>query len=255
VLRLSYPLITQALEDQFRETLSESSIVVFINRFAEYYVETEEIIRKRVLQSPFVHVDETKINIQGDNQYVWVFTDGSHVFFKLTKTREADIAHTTLADYQGILISDFYGGYDSVNCRQQKCLVHLIRDLNEDLWKSPLDDEFGAFVAEVRDILVPILAAADKYGLKKRHLEKYTKHVERFYRKVIVGKKYNSDLTSKYQKRFVRYRQSLFTFLEHDGISWNNNMAERAIRHLAVHHRTENMCGWTGRSPAPWMER
>lgn len=61
VLRLSYRLITQAIEDQFRETLSEGSIVVFINRFAEYYAETEEIIRKRVLQSPFVHADETKL--------------------------------------------------------------------------------------------------------------------------------------------------------------------------------------------------
>ena len=29
----------------------------------------------------------------------------------------------------------------------------------------------------------------------------------------------------------------LFTFLEHDGMPWNNNMAERAIRHLAVQRK------------------
>jgi len=40
-----------------------------------------------------------------------------------------------------------------------------------------------------------------------------------------------------YQKRFDRYRGSLFTFLEHDGIPWNNNMAERSIRHLAVQRK------------------
>jgi len=38
----------------------------------------------------------------------------------------------------------------------------------------------------------------------------------------------------KYQKRFKRYRMSLFTFLDHEGIPWNNNMAERALRHLVV---------------------
>ncbi len=38
-------------------------------------------------------------------------------------------------------------------------------------------------------------------------------------------------------KRFKRYRHSLFTFLEHDGIPWNNNMAERGIRHLAVQRK------------------
>ena len=40
-----------------------------------------------------------------------------------------------------------------------------------------------------------------------------------------------------YQKRLQRYRQSLFTFLDYDGIPWNNNMAERAIRHLAVQRK------------------
>ncbi len=37
----------------------------------------------------------------------------------------------------------------------------------------------------------------------------------------------------KFQKRFVRYRESLFTFLEYDGVPWHNNTAERALRHIA----------------------
>ena len=40
-----------------------------------------------------------------------------------------------------------------------------------------------------------------------------------------------------YQKRFDRYRDSLFTFLTQDGIPWENNMAERAIRQLAVQRK------------------
>jgi acyl-CoA hydrolase len=40
-----------------------------------------------------------------------------------------------------------------------------------------------------------------------------------------------------YQKRFDRYRGSLFTFLTQDGIPWENNMAERAIRQLAVQRK------------------
>ena len=38
----------------------------------------------------------------------------------------------------------------------------------------------------------------------------------------------------KYQKRFTRYRGSLFTFLEENGVPWHNNTAETAIRHLAM---------------------
>ena len=29
----------------------------------------------------------------------------------------------------------------SVPCAQQKCLIHLMRDINEDLHKNPFDDE------------------------------------------------------------------------------------------------------------------
>ena len=46
-----------------------------------------------------------------------------------------------------------------------------------------------------------------------------------------------SEILKKYQKRFIRYQNKLFVFLEQDGISWNNNMAERALRHLAVQRK------------------
>lgn len=40
--------------------------------------------------------------------------------------QETTIVHEILKNYKGVLISDFYGGYDSVQCEQRKCLVHLI---------------------------------------------------------------------------------------------------------------------------------
>ena len=67
------------------------------------------------------------------------------IIFKFTETREANIAHETLLKYEGILVSDFYAGYDSIPCKQQKCWVHLLRDINDDLWKSPFDSEYEAF--------------------------------------------------------------------------------------------------------------
>jgi hypothetical protein len=234
---LPYRAIIQVLEEQFGQHISEGVVVDFVRDFARNYAETEGRCRQRLLTSPFVHVDETKINVQGVDHFVWVFTDGSHVLFRLTATREAAVVRDVLAGYDGILVADFYAGYDAVECRQQKCLVHLIRDLNEDLWRAPFDTEFEAFVLSVRELLVPILEAVGKYGLKRRHLGKFMPQVERFYRSAITDKHYRSELSRIYQKRFQRYRHSLFTFLEHDGIPWNNNMAERAIRHLAVQRK------------------
>jgi hypothetical protein len=112
--------------------------------------------------------------------------------------------------------------------------VHLIRDLNEDLQAHPMDTEYEAFLLAVRNLIVPIMETVQNYGLKRRHLHKFEQQVDIFYRKVIVDKKYKSDLVLTYQKRFIRYRDSLFTFLAEDGIPWHNNTAERAIRPFAI---------------------
>jgi hypothetical protein len=148
-LRMPYEGIKELVEEQFNEQPSVSSITYFIRDFAQYYAKTEELIIQRLLDSPFIQVDETPVNIRGENQYVWVFTDGKQVIFKLRETREAKIVHELLVDYKGILISDFYPGYDSAQCRQQKCWVHLIHDINNDLWANPFDAEFEIFVLEL----------------------------------------------------------------------------------------------------------
>jgi predicted RecB family nuclease len=240
-LRLPYDVIIQVLIDQFNEKISVGTIINFFRCFSNYYSFTEKLIIRNVLKSPFIHIDETKINIQGIDHYVWVFTDGKHVFFRYTETREAKIVHDILTEYAGILISDFYGGYDSVKCKQQKCWSHLIDDINDDLLKAPFDIEYEKFVLEIRNLILPIFQAVEKYGLKKRNLNKFKKNVDHFYKNTIFDKYYKSDLTVKYQKRFIRYKESLFTFLEYDGTPWNNNLAERALRHLAVQRKISRL--------------
>jgi hypothetical protein len=177
-LRLPYRVITQVFYDLFHEQLSVSSTITFLSDLAGYYAPTQQGLLKKILASPFIHVDETTLNIQGANYYVWVLTNGRHVVLRLTETREPTIIQEILNDYQGILISDFYGGYDACACRQQKCLVHLIRDLNDDLWKNPFNSELEGFVSAVRDLIVPIMVDVDKYGLKKRYLHKHQRIVD-----------------------------------------------------------------------------
>jgi hypothetical protein len=110
-------------------------------------------------------------------------------------------------------------------------------DLNNDLWSSPFDTEYEIFVVEVKSLIVPIMESVQRYGLKKRHLRKFMKSVDKFYGKVIDGKHYKSELCLKYHQQFLKYRGPLFTFLEHNGIPWHNNTAESSIRHLPLQQR------------------
>ncbi len=235
-MRLPYEAITDLYELVFHEHVNQSSICGFMRQFAEKYAATEEYLARAILAGQLIHADETKIKVGGIAKYVWGLTDGKRAIFKLTDTRETDFLKELLDGYGGVLVSDFYGGYDSMRCRQQKCLVHLIRDLNNDLWKNPFLAEYELFVARIRDLLLPIFKDVERYGLKRRHLQKHMKSVDRFYRESIEVT-WESDIIQTYQKRFVRYRESLFLFLNEDGIPWNNNMGERVLRHLAVQRK------------------
>jgi hypothetical protein len=236
-MRLPIAAISQSCDVLFSEYVSMATVTNLVRQLAAEYLATERLLVERILESPFLHVDETKLNIRRTMHYAWAITDGQHVVFRLTPTRETDFLRKMLDGYDGVLISDFYGGYDSLTCRQQKCLVHLVRDLNEDLWKNPFLPEYELFVLRVRDLLVPMFKDVEKYGLKKRHLQKHMKAVDRFYRQSIDGAIWECDVVRTYQKRFVRYRESLFLFLNEDGIPWNNNTGERALRHLAVQRK------------------
>jgi hypothetical protein len=52
-----------------------------------------------------------------------------------------------------------------------------------------------------------------------------------------VASEFTSELANKYGKRFKKYGSKMFTFLEHDGVPWNNNNAEHAIHHFAKYRR------------------
>ena len=86
--------------------------------------------------------------------------------------RDAATVNQVLAGFDGVLVSDFYGGYDSMSCRQQKCLIHLMRDMNEDLLKHPFNEELAFVATGFGALLRDIVSTIDRFGLKKVHLRK-----------------------------------------------------------------------------------
>src|SRR5580693_412375 len=78
-------------------------------------------------------------------------------------------------------------------------------------------------------LLRPMVATVDRFGLKAYHLRKHKHAVAQFYR-TLSRSLYKTEVAIGYKKRFEKNRNRLFTFLDHDGVPWNNNNAERAIK-------------------------
>jgi hypothetical protein len=144
-----------------------------------------------------------------------------------------------LKGFSGVLVSDFYAGYDSMPCPQQKCLVHLIRDLNGDLQAHFHDEEFKGMAKAFGALLIKVIATVDRHGLRREPLQRHKADVQDFFRR--VGEKpYQSEVAEKYRQRFIKYQDKLFTFLDHDGVPWHNNNSEHAIKHFAKYRRVTN---------------
>jgi hypothetical protein len=81
-------------------------------------------------------------------------------------------------------------------------------------------------------LLQPIVETIDQHGLKKRFLGRHRHEVQKFY-KYLRQSNFKSEIALKYKQRFEKNQNKLFTFLRYDGIPWNNNNAEHAIKAFA----------------------
>jgi len=203
---------------------------------AEYYKVTCDRILRKIVKGHLIHADETKLKIGKEYGYVWVFTNMEEVFYLYKPTRESDFLLELLKGFKGVLVTDFYTGYDSLDCHKQKCLVHLIRNLNDALLKNPFDTELKKIVILFGRLLREVIHTTYRYGLKSRYMRKHKKEVERFY-KWLSKENFYSELAEKFKKRLIKHQKELFLFLDYDNIPWNNNNAEFAIKHIANYRR------------------
>jgi predicted RecB family nuclease len=217
----------------FGLTLPRSSVAEQKSRAARRYEETRQGLFRRITEGTLVHADETPIVTEGKRSFVWVFCNFEEVVYFYSENREAGTMQTALKDFKGVLVSDFYSAYDSMDCPQQKSLIHLMRDLNDDMLKNPFDDDMRQIVQQFGALLRPIIDTVDQRGLKKRFLKKHLTDVERFYR-WLFKRRWQSDVATKCKQRFEKNREKLFTFLSYDGVPWNNNNAEHAVKAFAA---------------------
>jgi hypothetical protein len=125
------------------------------------------------------------------------------VYYFYKPTGEGAVLADMLHPFSGVLVSDFYTAYDSLSCEQQKCLVHFVRDIDDDLLKNPFDTELKTIAQEFGILLRTIVKTVDRYGLKSRHLRKHKSAVLRFL-DTVAAKDFSSELAAGYKKRFQK---------------------------------------------------
>jgi predicted RecB family nuclease len=200
-----------------------------VRRYESMY----EQIRLSILRGHLIHIDESKVNLRNDETgYVWVLASLDKVYYFYRPSREGTFLNEMLNGFKGVLVSDFFSAYESVKCTQQKCLLHFLIDVNNDLQKHPFDEEFKSFAQCFGTLLRRIVDTIDRHGLSTKFLSRYIPETHRMIERV-TNSSYSSEVMVGYQKRIKKSGGRMFTFLNHDNIPWNNNNAEHAMKYLA----------------------
>jgi len=227
---------TETLADVFGLTPPVCQAYRWKRYMAAFYKSLYSEILRSVLSGPVIHIDETTVKLRKQSGYVWVMTSMDKVYYFYKPSREGAFLQELLGTFSGVLVSDFYTAYDSLKCEQQKCLVHLVRDIDDDVMKNPLDTELKGMAQEFGVLLRAIIETVDKRGLRSRYFRKHKRSACRFL-KSVASTEYSSLLANKYKGRFQKSGKKMFTFLDHDGVPWNNNNAEHAIKRFAKYRR------------------
>ena len=232
-LRLPLESVVGSMNKLFGLNLPLGTTLAFKQEAAKSYEECYNALVKSLCSGGLLHADETKVSVKGSTGFVWVFANLEEVAYIYSETREGDLLHALLKDFTGVLVSDFYAAYDGIRCPQQKCLIHLIRDLNDDVLKHPYDEELKWLAQAFAGLVRPMVKTVDRHGLKSRFLKKHGVSVDRFYRQLSTMA-LQSQAAMKLRDRFQKNREKLFTFLSFDGVPLNNNNAEHAVKAFAT---------------------
>ena len=231
---LPYQRMKELLKDCFGVSLSEGSIDNIIRRFAQKALPVYGMIKDAVSNSPVIGGDETGARVDGSKHWVWTYQTDSFTVLAMSPSRglKAINSHFPKGFGNAVLCHDAWRTYFSYRDNlHQLCCAHLLRELNyiEEKHKSGWATQIKSLLLEA----MTLKKTLDK-DLTQEQLEAIS----------VLEQKLDGILESSLdqshresvsmQKRLVKYRQSILTFLYNHKVPPDNNASERAIRNVKV---------------------
>lgn len=215
-------------------SMSRAGTLGHIRWSAALFEPVVEELFKILRDSPVIHADETGWRIDGKNVWAWCFSNPRLALFLIAESRSAEVLKQALGEtLAGVLVSDFYAAYNGIESRKQRCLVHLLRDLRELRDQLPRLD-VAAYIEPLMTLLQDAIELSRQQG--EMETEAYAKACAEIEHRLdtIIWQKPTDPDCKRINKRLVRHRFELLTFLEHPEVPADNNLCETDIRSVAA---------------------
>lgn len=225
---LTLEKMQRMLLDNYKLDISTGQISEILGRSGREFNGRYEDIGLSLLEQPHLHADETGWRVGGDNSWLWSLSNKDYSYYKVADSRGQDVVEDILGkSYSGVLASDFYGAYNKIDCRKQKCWAHLLRELRDLAEKNPKDEDIKYYLSRMGRFF--------RRGKKLQencnngiNVDKGCVRLSNDFQSFIFHPPNNEDL-KRLSKRLIKYRNEMFTFIK-AGVEPTNNNAEREIR-------------------------
>ncbi len=241
-MRLPIRQLREALRNLHGFEVSTGEIVELLHRIRHHAQPMLDDLRAEIRASPAVQADETGWREDGSNGYIWSVSTPSVRYYEYHHSRAGEVVKQLIGeDFEGVLGSDFYGGYNIHEGLHQRCWVHFLRDVH-DLKKDFAHDEaLLSWAKGVKAIYEEAVAWAehgpDRHLTPREQQEAREAQQHAFEQQLCqLCQPYVRTEAPQHTlcERVERFLPELFVFVAVPGVPAHNNLAERSVRPLVI---------------------
>ncbi|MFH0875969.1 MAG: IS66 family transposase [archaeon] len=230
--RLPLRKTISAIERQYKTTLTSKAVYDVTKRVADKATPEYEKIKHNIRRTTHLHIDETKIKIQGVAYWLWIFRSRNNVFFVIHQKRNRTVLDEILGhNYAGMIICDGLSAYEEYTKFLQRCWAHILRETKELAEKY---EEAKPMHTWMKDLFAKVKSVNVKYSLQKRQILYHKCYQEL---KLLIGIYSSYQHLEKVVTTIENGLDFWFTRIIHPQIEPTNNNAERSLRELVVMKR------------------
>jgi len=228
---MTYGSLSKLCTDILDIPVTRSGVLGIVNRHTDQMRIIYEIIGNHMPKENILHGDETGWKVRGKSGYIWILCNKKAVYFHYDKSRAGYVVEDLLGtDYKGIVVCDFYGGYNVLE-NTQRCLGHFLKDIKKqcEIYRGSkalhkFKDDVKAFIRDGLEV-----QKMSETEQKEKAIKKLGNKLD-----VLSKAKLPRGEPENLAKRIHKFKDQMMLFIKHPDVEYHNNRAERHLRPMVI---------------------
>jgi len=233
--------ISEYFRSVYAMPISQGTVYGIINRFAAKAQPAVLLIKNALLRATVIGSDETGAKQNGKQNWFWTWQSKQATFIAYSHKRDLQTiqTHFPTGFPKAVLTHDCWNPHFKTQAlNHQICTAHLLREMvyMEQKYASEWATEFKQMIysaLQLKKNMEP--CQYHKPVAARSELEKQLQEL------LMVNMHQKNKELIAFQKRILKHREYLFTFLYHHEVPADNNKSEQAIRNIKVKQKVSGM--------------